>query len=60
MRRNDITPRILAMILSAATLFSTVSTVAFANEDSNTVQEVEALQEQNEIDQPPCACAILA
>ena len=55
MRRNDITPRILAMILSAATLFSTVSTVAFANEDSNTVQEVEALQEQNEIEQTETA-----
>ena len=51
MRRNNITPRILAMILSAATLFNTVSTVAFANEDINTVQEVEESQEQEEIEQ---------
>ena len=55
MRRNNITPRILAMILSAATLFNTVSTVAFANEDINTVQEVEESQEQEEIEQTETA-----
>ncbi len=55
MRRKDITPRVLAMILSAATLFSTVSTVAFANEDINTIQEVEEPQAQEEIEQTETA-----